>query len=210
MTRKDSFTVQQLIQLPQFGRLVQGFEQTAGLKMFVYDAAGNALGDEVTLPRFCQILRDAGSCPLLQDPGYHETTVPEIRQTCAGQGHVVVPVIDGRGQQVLNLVSSSARFGAPDMEALTRISFDQKVFPDDMVSAVRACAHSAEAIESHDNPGLAAGCNIWRKHLARSPMSTTERRFDQSYERRITTSSNRESARCDAWNSTTRSGRSDK
>jgi len=123
---------EELINTAQFGHLVQGFETATGLKLHTYTLAAVPLTVPLEPPRFCQLLQAGMVCPVFFDPTYHRAMRPELRRTCAGLGHVVVPIIDVDGTQLANLVSDPARFGPVDMEAITELSFELKVFPDEL------------------------------------------------------------------------------
>ena len=123
---------EELINSAQFGHLVQGFETATGLKLHAYTLTAAPLTMPVDPPTFCQLLQSGMECPLFFDPAYHRALRPELRQTCAGLGHMVVPVVDADGTQVANLVSDPARFGPVDMEAITNLSFKLKIFPDEL------------------------------------------------------------------------------
>ncbi|GAC1330780.1 MAG: hypothetical protein NVSMB17_08420 [Candidatus Dormibacteria bacterium] len=126
---------EELINSAQFGHLVQGFETATGLRLHAYTLAAVPLTVPVEPPHFCQLLQSGMACPLFFDPTYHVALGPELRRTCGGAGHVVVPVIDADGTQLANLVSDPARFGPVDMEAITDLSFRLKIFPDQLAGA---------------------------------------------------------------------------
>src|SRR5205814_1904934 len=86
------------------------------------------------LPPYCQALHAGLDCPLYFDPHFHHADGPETRETCAGLGHVVIPVMDREGTQVANLVSQPCRFGPIDLEELSAKAFKLKVFPDDLIA----------------------------------------------------------------------------
>lgn len=123
---------EELINTAQFGHLIQGFETATGLKLHAYTLSAGPLTMPLDPPRFCQLLQSGMECPLFFDPAYHRAQRPELRRTCGGVGHVVIPVIDADGTQVANLVSDPARVGPVDMEAITDLSFKLKVFPDEL------------------------------------------------------------------------------
>jgi diguanylate cyclase (GGDEF)-like protein len=125
---------EKIIGSAQFEHLVLGFESVTGLKLHVYTVESIPLTIPIDQKHFCQALQSAMECPLFFEPRYHRARVPELRNTCAGLGHVVVPVIDGDGVQLANMVSDPARFGPIDMDSLAKLSFKLRVFPDQLVA----------------------------------------------------------------------------
>ena len=125
---------EKIIGSAQFEHLVQGFESVSGLKLHVYTVDSMPLTVPVDPPHYCQLLQSAMECPLFFEPRYHRARVPELRSTCAGLGHVVIPVIDADGVQLANLVTGPARFGPVDLDALAPLSFKLRVFPDELVT----------------------------------------------------------------------------
>ncbi|MFN2464192.1 MAG: diguanylate cyclase domain-containing protein [Candidatus Dormibacteria bacterium] len=123
---------EEILSMPQFHHVVQGFETATGLKLHAYTLAAVPLTLPVDPPRFCQLLQSDMDCPLFFDPSYHRAQRPELRRTCGGLGHVVIPIIDSDGTAIANLVSDVARFGPVDMEGVTELSFKLKIFPDDL------------------------------------------------------------------------------
>ncbi len=121
---------EELVASPQFKHLVQGFEKACGLKLHAYTA--NAVPVDVPFqpPEYCQTLQAGMDCPLYFNPDYHRADGPEIRPTCGGLGHAVIPVKTPDGTPLLNLVSETVRFGPVDMEEITEKSFKLKIFPD--------------------------------------------------------------------------------
>lgn len=131
---------ERIIGSAQFEHLVLGFESATGLKLHVYTVESMPLTIPVDPKPFCQALQSAMECPLFFDPRYHRARTPELRDTCGGLGHVVIPVIDADGVQLANMVSDPARFGPVDMDKLTQLSFKLRVFPDELV------AHAEEVL----------------------------------------------------------------
>lgn len=125
---------EKIIGSAQFEHLVLGFESATGLKLNVYTLESMPLTIPVDQRHFCQALQSAMECPLFFEPRYHRARAPELRDTCAGLGHVVIPVIDADGVQLANMVSDPARFGPVDMDMLTQLSFKLRVFPDELVA----------------------------------------------------------------------------
>jgi diguanylate cyclase (GGDEF)-like protein len=126
---------ERLLASPQFKLLVQGFEKASGLSIHAYNVAGVPETMPFDPPRFCKHLQSGMKCPLYFDPRYHRAARPEIRVTCAGLGHALIPVFDQDGTQMLSLVSRPARFGPLDMDELSQLAFELKVFPDDLVAS---------------------------------------------------------------------------
>jgi diguanylate cyclase (GGDEF)-like protein len=131
--------------------LVQGFEKACGLKLHAYTASAVPVAMPFEPPEFCQALQAGMDCPLYFNADYHNADGPEIRPTCAGLGHVVIPVKAPDGTPLLSLVSDTVRFGPVDMEQITEKSFKLKIFPD-------ALAAQAEAVPlvSHERVMLAS------------------------------------------------------
>ncbi|MEA2645717.1 MAG: hypothetical protein QOE92_800 [Chloroflexota bacterium] len=127
-----------LLESPQYRHLVQGFKNATGLDLHAYSLAAVPVTVPFDPPQYCQTLQSGMDCPLYFDPRYHYATAPEVRDTCGGLGHAVVPVIGPDGRQVANLVTATARFGPVDMEAITERSFKLKVFPDELAAQAEA------------------------------------------------------------------------
>jgi diguanylate cyclase (GGDEF)-like protein len=121
---------EELVASDQFKYLVQGFEKACGLKLHAYTVNAVPVDIPFQPPEFCQSLQSGMDCPLYFNPEYHRADAPEIRPTCGGLGHVVIPVKAPDGTPLLNLVSETVRFGPVDMEAITEKSFKLKIFPD--------------------------------------------------------------------------------
>jgi diguanylate cyclase (GGDEF)-like protein len=126
--------LQELLESAQYQRLARGFETATGLTLHAYSVVAIPHTQPFDPPHFCQSLQSGLDCPLYFDPRYHVAVAPEIRATCAGLGHAVVPVLDADGKQVLNLVSAPARLGPVDMEQLSDLAFRLKIFPDDLAT----------------------------------------------------------------------------
>lgn len=122
----------------EFQRLVREFRQATGLDMHAVAAGGGPETAAFAVPTYCQSLQAGHECPLLSEADYGVAAAPEIRDTCAGVGHVVVPVTGPDGAQVVTLVSDSVRFGPVDMAAIIERSFRLKVFPDDLAAEAEA------------------------------------------------------------------------
>jgi diguanylate cyclase (GGDEF)-like protein len=129
---------EKILKSPQFEHLVQGFESVSGLRLHAYNLESVPLTVPVDPPHFCQALQSTLDCPLFFQPRYHRARVPELRPTCGGLGHVVIPVLDGDGHQLANLVSDPARLGPVDMEAMTPLSYKLRVFPDELAAHAEA------------------------------------------------------------------------
>src|SRR5258708_1392946 len=123
-----------LVASAQFRHLVQGFEKACGLKLHALIAGAAPPDSSFQPPAFCQALQAGGDCPLYFNPQYQSADGPELRPTCAGLGHAVIPVKSPEGQLLLMLVSDTVRFGPVDMEQITEKSFQLKVFPDTLAS----------------------------------------------------------------------------
>src|SRR5258708_38248109 len=119
-----------LVASAQFRHLVQGFEKACGLKLHAYTAGAVSVDVPFQAPPFCQELQAGTDCPLYFNPDYHTADGPELRPTCAGLGHAVIPVQAPDGTPLLSLVSETVRFGPIDMEQITEKAFRLKVFPD--------------------------------------------------------------------------------
>jgi diguanylate cyclase (GGDEF)-like protein len=130
--------VDRILESVQYKHLVQGFEKASGLELHAYSLDSVPLTIPFDPPVFCRTLQAGLDCPLYFDPKYHQASAPEIRVTCAGLGHVVVPVMGPDGRQVLNLVSDSARFGPVDMEQIVEKSFRLRLVPDDLAAQAEA------------------------------------------------------------------------
>ena len=122
----------------RFQEIAQGFEKSCGLKLHAYNLKSVPLTAPFVPPAYCETLQAGLDCPLYFDASYHVLAAPEARSTCAGLGHVVIPVMDNAGKQIANLVSDSCRFGPIDMEDLTEKAFKLKVFPDDLIAQADA------------------------------------------------------------------------
>ncbi|HXA42228.1 MAG TPA: diguanylate cyclase [Candidatus Solibacter sp.] len=123
-----------LVASAQFRHLVQGFEKACGLKLHVMIAGAAPSNSSFQPPAFCQALQAGEDCPLYFNPQYQSADGPELRPTCAGLGHAVIPVKSPDGQPLLMLVSDTVRFGPVDMEQITEKSFHLKVFPDTLAA----------------------------------------------------------------------------
>jgi len=130
-----SLAAQRLLASTHYRLLVHGFEKASGLTVHAYNLAGVPETVPFNPPRFCERLQGGLRCPLYFDANYHRAQRPEIRLTCGGVGHAVIPVFDTDGTQLLSLVSEPARFGPLDMDEVTSLAFDLKAVPDDLVSA---------------------------------------------------------------------------
>jgi diguanylate cyclase (GGDEF)-like protein len=122
----------------QFQHLVHGFEKACGLKLHAYTVDSAPVGVAFEPPEFCQNLKGGMDCPLYFNSGYHLADGPELRPTCAGLGHVVIPVNNPDGTPLLSLVSDTVRFGPVDMEQITEKSFALKIFPDELAAQAEA------------------------------------------------------------------------
>src|SRR5258708_3099203 len=118
-----------LVASAQFRHIVQGFEKACGLKLHAFIAGAATTDEPFQPPAFCQALQAGQDCPLYFNPQYHSADGPELRPTCAGLGHAVIPVKAPDGTTLLMLVSETVRFGPVDMEQITEKSFRLKVFP---------------------------------------------------------------------------------
>lgn len=127
-------TAEQLLASKQYGVLVHGFERTTGLRLHAYSLAAVPIQVPFDPPAFCRSLQGGLECPLYFDPQYHHASLPEVRDTCGGTGHAVIPVIDAEGRQLMNLVSEPCRLGPVDIERLSEIAFKVKVFPDQLLN----------------------------------------------------------------------------
>ena len=125
---------EELIASAEFQHLVQGFEKACGLKLHAYTVTAVPLDVPFDPPAFCQSLQTGMDCPLYFDPNYHIADGPEIRPTCGGLGHAVIPVKSIDGTPLLTLVSETVRFGPVDMEQITEKAFRLKVFPDTLAA----------------------------------------------------------------------------
>jgi len=121
---------EELIASAQYQHLVQGFEKACGLKLHAYTVNAVPLDIPFQPPEFCQTLQAGMDCPLYFNSEYHKADGPEIRPTCGGLGHAVIPVKAPDGTPLLSLVSETVRFGPIDMEQITEKSFKLKIFPD--------------------------------------------------------------------------------
>ncbi|MDQ6746551.1 MAG: diguanylate cyclase [Candidatus Dormibacteraeota bacterium] len=133
-TPAPSGLAEKILNSPPFEHLVQGFEFASGLRLHAYSLDAVPLTVPVDPPPFCQALQSTMDCPLFFEPRYHRARLPELRATCGGLGHVVVPVLDADGNQLANLVSDPARFGPVDMDAIARLSYKLRVFPDELAA----------------------------------------------------------------------------
>ena len=127
-----------LLQSSQYRHLVQGFKNASGLDLHAYSLAAVPVTVPFDPPDYCKSLQSGMDCPLYFDPRYHYATAPEVRDTCGGLGHAVIPVVGKDGRQVANLVTATARFGPVDMEEITQRSFKLKVFPDELAAQAEA------------------------------------------------------------------------
>jgi len=123
-----------LIASTQFRHLLDGFEKACGLKLHAYTVSGVPLDRPFQPPEFCRTLQAGLDCPLNFNPDYHRAEGPEIRLTCGGLGHVVIPVSAPDGTPLLTLVSETVRLGPVAMEQITEKSFKLKIFPDDLAA----------------------------------------------------------------------------
>ena len=121
---------EELVASAQFQHLVHGFEKACGLKLHAYSPGGVPVGQTFQPPMFCQTLQAGVDCPLYFNPQYHLVPGPEIRLTCGGLGHALIPVLAANLTQLLSLVSDTVRFGAVDMNEITEKSMKLKIFPD--------------------------------------------------------------------------------
>jgi len=126
--------IDHLLDSAQFKRLTEEFEKATGLTLHAYGLTAVPQSVPFQPPSFCEALQAGLVCPVYFDPGYHQANRPEVRLTCAGLGHVVVPVLDANGRQLLNLVSSPVRVGPVDMEQVADLSFKLRIFPDDLAA----------------------------------------------------------------------------
>jgi diguanylate cyclase (GGDEF)-like protein len=129
-----SRAAEELIASAQFQHLVQGFERACGLKLHIYTVTAVPLDVPFDPPPFCQSLQAGMDCPLYFDPQYHTCETPELRPTCAGLGHVVIPVKGVDGSPLVTLVSQPLRMGPVDIEQIGVESFRLKVFPDTLAA----------------------------------------------------------------------------
>src|ERR1700730_8488747 len=129
-----SRAAEELIASAQFQHLIQGFEKACGLKLHIYAATAVPLDVPFDPPSFCKSLQVGMDCPLYFDPSYHICDQPELRPTCAGLGHVVIPVKAVDGSPLVTLVSEPLRLGPVDMERISAESFRLKVFPDTLAA----------------------------------------------------------------------------
>jgi diguanylate cyclase (GGDEF)-like protein len=122
--------VDRMLESVQYKHLVQGFVRACGLELHAYTMEAHPLTIPFDPPHFCRTQQAALDCPLYFEPRYHEASLPEIRNTCGGLGHVIIPVLGADGRQLLNLVSDTARFGPIDMDGIVERSFRLRVSPD--------------------------------------------------------------------------------
>jgi diguanylate cyclase (GGDEF)-like protein len=125
---------EELIASPQFQHIVQGFERACGLKLHAYTVTAVPLDVPFDPPAFCQTLQAGMHCPLYFDPVYHTCDKPELRPSCAGLGHVVIPVKGTDGSPLVTLVSQPLRIGPVDMDEIATEAFSLKVFPDTLAA----------------------------------------------------------------------------
>lgn len=137
-TRQLMVEAGQLLDSPQFKHLVDGFEKTCGLRLNAHTTEAVPLTMPFDPPELCRSLQGGLHCPLYFDPRYHHGAKPEIRDTCAGLGHAVIPVITTDGRQLMTLVSDPCRLGPVDMERLTDLAFKLKIFPDLLAAQAEA------------------------------------------------------------------------
>jgi diguanylate cyclase (GGDEF)-like protein len=130
--------VDRILESVQYKNLVQGFQKASGLELHAYSLEAVPVTVPFDPPVFCRTLQAGLDCPLYFDPRYHQASAPEIRITCAGLGHVVVPALGADGRQVLNLVSDSARFGPVDMDQIIDKSYRLRMVPDDLAAQADA------------------------------------------------------------------------
>lgn len=127
-----------MLESVQYKHLVQAFERATGLELHAYSLEAVPLTVPFDPPPFCRTLQTGLDCPLYFDAHYHQASAPELRNTCGGLGHVVIPVMNADGKQLLNLVTDTARFGPVDMEAIIEKSFKLKVVPDELANHAEA------------------------------------------------------------------------
>lgn len=135
---------EELITSTEFQHLVHGFEKACGLKLHAYTVTAVPLDVPFDPPAFCQSLQAGMDCPLYFDPVYHTCDRPELRPSCAGLGHVVIPVKALDGNPLLTLVSQPLRLGPVDMEEISTESFRLKVFPDTLAGQAEAVKLAAK------------------------------------------------------------------
>jgi hypothetical protein len=82
---------EELIASAQFQALVHGFENASGLGLDSYAVTAVPLDVPFDPPPFCRSRQTGMHCPLYFDPAYHPCDRPELRVSCAGLGHVVIP-----------------------------------------------------------------------------------------------------------------------
>jgi diguanylate cyclase (GGDEF)-like protein len=130
--------IDRMLESVQYRHLVQAFVQASGLELHAYSLEAVPLTIPFDPPHFCRTEQAGLDCPLYFDPRYNLSSAPEIRVTCGGLGHVVIPVMGPDGNQVLNLVSDSARFGPVDIEAMIERAFRLKISPDVLAEQAEA------------------------------------------------------------------------
>ena len=130
--------VERILESVQYKHLVQGFKRASGLELHAYSLESVPLTVPFDPPAHCRTLQAGMYCPLYFEPRYHLATAPEIRSTCAGLGHVMIPVLGSDGRQLLNLVSDTARFGPVEMDGIIERSVGLKVTPDKLAAQAEA------------------------------------------------------------------------
>ena len=166
-----------LIGSAEFGRMVDRFQASTGLKLQVFDLKAHPLTPVEDYPRYCRLLQERKVCPLYFDRDFLKRETETMAVCKAGVGHLVAPIRDEKSGQVGAVVSPAVKFAPNPVEELAELAFRLKVFPDDMIQAADAVPeHEAERLL---NAGelVSVGLNLLSEMQAKERVSHALRRL---------------------------------
>ena len=166
-----------LIGSAEFGRMVDRFQASTGLKLQVFDLEAHPLSRVEEYPRYCRLLQERKVCPLYFDRDYLKRETETMAVCKSGVGHLVAPIRDEKSVQVGAVVSPAVKFAPNTVEELAELAFRLKVFPDEMIQA-------ADAVPEHEPEKLlgagelvSVGLNLLSEMQAKERVSHALRRL---------------------------------
>ncbi|HEY0493759.1 MAG TPA: diguanylate cyclase [Candidatus Dormibacteraeota bacterium] len=161
----------------EFGRMVDRFQASTGLKLQVFDLDSHPLTPVEEYPRYCRLLQERKVCPLYFDRDYLKRGEEALAVCKSGVGHLVAPIRNEKGGQIGAVVSPAVKFAPNSVEELAELAFRLKVFPDELIQA-------ADAVPEHDAEKLlgagelvSVGLNLLSEMQAKERVSHALRRL---------------------------------
>ena len=166
-----------LIDSAEFGRMVDRFQASTGLKLQVFDLDAHPLTPVEEYPRYCRLLQERKVCPLYFDPAYLKREQESMAVCKSGISHLVAPIRNEKSMQIGAVVSPAVKFAPNSVEELAELAFRLKVFPDDLIQA-------ADAVPEYESEKLlgagelvSVGLNVLSEMQAKERVSHALRRL---------------------------------